>query len=104
VLADRAFISSLEMPREIDCRRWIDMHTSANLCSETAKQKSSPTETRPGTESEKRLRKCPKYTASHLARCVLFSPAIFFNIEHASSRDQRSEVGCRLVDSTIKND
>jgi hypothetical protein len=47
------------MPGEINCRRWIDMHTSANLCSETAKQESSPTETRPGTESEKRLCKSP---------------------------------------------
>ena len=61
------------------------MHTSANLCSETAKQKSSPTETRPGTESEKRLCECPYYTASHLARCVLSGPAIFFNVQHGKS-------------------
>ena len=25
LLADRSFISSLKMPREINCRRWIDM-------------------------------------------------------------------------------
>jgi len=90
VLADRAFISSLEMPGEINCRRWIDMHTSANLCSETAKQKSSPTETRPGTESEKRLCKRPHYTACHLARCVLLRSAIFPNVQHSHSRSQLS--------------
>src|SRR4029077_7896959 len=82
LLADRSFISSLKMPREINCRRWIDMHTSANLRSETAKQESSPTETSPGTESEKQLCECPYYTAYHLARCVLLRSAIFFNVQH----------------------
>src|SRR5262245_50807420 len=67
------------------------MHTSANLCSETAKQESSPTETRPGTESEKRLCKRPQHTASHLVGRVLSSPAILFNVDHGHSRSQMSD-------------
>ena len=82
LLANRAFISGLEIPREINRRRWINMHTSADLCPETAKQESSPTETRPGTKPEKRLRKRPKHAASHLARSVLSRPAIFSNVQH----------------------
>ena len=68
------------------------MHTSAYLGSETAKQKSSPTETRPGTESEKGLCERPQHTARHLARCVLSGPAILLNVQHAITRNQRSEV------------
>jgi hypothetical protein len=60
----------------------------ANLGSESPQQKSSPTETRPGTESEKRLRYRPQYAASHFAGCVLCGLPILFNIEHNHSRSQ----------------
>jgi len=89
LLADCALISSLKIPRKIDCRRWIYMHASTNLCAEPPKQKSSPTKTRPGTESEKRQRQRPQHSADHIARCVLPSAAIFFNIQHSLSRVQR---------------
>ena len=66
------------------------MHTSANLCSEAAKQESSPTETKPGTKPEKRQRKRPKHAASHLARGVLSRPAIFLNVDHSHLGSQMS--------------
>jgi hypothetical protein len=92
VLADRAFISGIKIPREINRRRWIDMHASANLCAEAPKQKSSPTETRPWTEPEKRLRECPQHTARHLARCVLSRTAILLNVQHTITRGQTSKI------------
>ena len=59
LLADRAFVSGLEIPREINCRRWIHMYASTNFSSETTKQKSPPAKARPRTETKKRLRKRP---------------------------------------------
>src|SRR5262249_11875727 len=59
LLAYRAVVSGLEIPRKINCRRWIHMHASTNLCAETTKQKSSPAEARPGTKPKKRLRQRP---------------------------------------------
>jgi len=67
------------------------MHPLANLGSETSEQKSSPTKTRPGTESEERLSKRPEHTPRHLARCVLSGPTILLNIEHSHSRSQMSD-------------
>src|SRR5262249_55409524 len=36
LFTDRAFISRLEIPREINRRRWIHMYTATDLCPETA--------------------------------------------------------------------
>jgi len=59
LLAYRALISGLEIPWKIDRRRWIEVHASTNLCSETTKQKSSPAKAWPGTKPEKRLHERP---------------------------------------------
>src|SRR5262249_27700608 len=68
LLADRAFIASLEIPGEINRCRWINVNAPTDLCSETSKQKSSPTKAWPRTEPEKRLRERPQPPTSHLAR------------------------------------
>ena len=88
LLADGAFISSLEIPWEINRRRRIDMHASANLCAETPKQESSPTKTRPWTKPKKRQHECPKHTATHLTCRVLLRSAILRNVQHAITRGQ----------------
>src|SRR6266542_551701 len=68
MLADGAFISRLEVPREINRRRRIHMNIATNFCSETTKQKSPPAETRPGTEPKKWLGESPQHAADNLAR------------------------------------
>jgi hypothetical protein len=92
LFADGAFVSGLQIPRKINRRRRIHMHASANLCSETSKQESSPTETRPWTKPEKWQRERPQHAATHLTRRVLLRPAILRNIQHAITRGQTSRL------------
>jgi len=66
LLPDGAFISCLQIPREINCRRRIHMNAATDLCSKTAEQKSPPRETRPGAEPKQRLRETPQYPADQL--------------------------------------
>src|SRR5882724_6071246 len=83
VLTNRAFISRLEIPREIDRCRWIYMNAATNPCSETAEQKSPPAEAGPRTEPKKRPREGPQHPADDVASWVFPGAAIFFNVQHA---------------------
>src|SRR5438067_12697936 len=60
------------------------MNVATNFCSETAKQKSPPTETRSRAEPKERLGKHPQHAPGDLARRVFPSAAILFNVQHAS--------------------
>ena len=63
------------------------MNVATNFCSKTAKQKSPPAETRPGTEPKKRLGKHPQHAADDLARRVFSGATILFNVQHVCSSD-----------------
>jgi hypothetical protein len=61
MLANGTFIARFKVPGEINRRRRINVNATTKLCSETAKQKSPPAETRLRTEPEKRLSDPPHY-------------------------------------------
>src|SRR5580765_6330879 len=84
MLGDSALVSGLEVPWEINRRGWIHMNTATKFCSETAKQKSPPAETRPRAEPKKRLGKHPQHAPRDLARRVFPGATILFNLQHAS--------------------
>jgi hypothetical protein len=67
------------------------VHASSDLGSETTEQKPTPSKTRPGTDSEKRLRERPQHTPHYLARFVFSGLPILFNIEHSHSRSKLSD-------------
>src|SRR5262249_53091180 len=87
VLANRAFISRLEVPWEINCRRRIYVNAATNLCSKTAEQKSSPSKKGPWTEPKKRLGERPEHPANDLTRGVLPGAAILLNVQHTKDTD-----------------
>jgi len=58
------------------------VNAATNLCSETAKQKSPPAETRPWIEPEKRLGDVPQYPSDHFARWIFPGATVSLNVQH----------------------
>ena len=67
-LANGTFIARPKVSGEINRRRGTNVNATANLCSETSKQKSPRAETSPRSEPKMRLGDLPRYPTDHFAR------------------------------------